>query len=163
MIRMIETFWLGLPVRAVDSSSPTNAGRVLALARRALEAPSQIPVTLPEEMFRFLRGCRYVPTGDLFGRCLLPDEFERRRAGTAMDHALWAWRKCLALEEDARLTVGAYNDAPHAWVTLYDDMRAFIFEAARKDELELSPSWDQEIYKPLFSIDVYLNYFEHLL
>jgi hypothetical protein len=162
MIKTIEPYWLGIPVRAIDQASPNDAPRVMHWAERALQSPTLIPISFPLELFHFLSGCRFLPTVELLDNAVLPQEFERRQAGGTFAHALWAWRKCIDLEEGPRLTIGAYHDSPHAWVTLYEETRAFIFETTRKDELVLLRSWEQSLYEPWFSIDANLNYFEHM-
>jgi len=162
MIKTLEPYWLGIPVRSLDEASPTHAARVLEIAERAAKSPGLVPISFPLELFRFLRGCRYLPAADLFEHVLLPMEFERRRAGTALDHALWAWRKCIDLGEDARLTVGTYHQEPHAWVTIYGETEPFVLETTHKGELELLQAWDQWLYEPSFSINANLHYFEHI-
>jgi hypothetical protein len=140
--------WLGRPVQSM---------RFRELAARALAAKTTAIVELPMDIVAFLRRCRFVPRESW----QLPDEFEATRAGGCGDHALWAWRQCVALGEDARLTIGRLNGRDHTWVTLFDGGRPFVFEATSKDDRYLFRAREARAYEPRISIEKILQVYDH--
>ncbi len=67
----------------------------------------------------------------------LPTEFEVRRTGNCLDHALWAWRKLGELGYEAELVVGRRlpwdpGDARHAWVLFEENGRRQLLETVEK-------------------------------
>jgi hypothetical protein len=94
------------------------------------EGVSTVRAVSPEEIQRWLCGCRYVPDVELFHEPDFwqhPCTLERLRQGDCEDFALWAWRKLVDTGVEAEFIVGrsAFDPvsgraetlfARHAWV-----------------------------------------------
>jgi hypothetical protein len=105
-----------------------------------LRGPSGVPVGSVEDVESWLRGCTYKSDPDRSNDwSLLPSEFEARRSGTCLDHALWAWRKLLDLGYWAEFVVGrdgawAPDASRHAWVVFEREGRRYLLDATVKSD-----------------------------
>src|SRR5262245_8607739 len=79
---------------------------------------SSLSIKTLNELCEWLLGCRYVDRQDVFENPELwqhPLQFERRRDGDCLCHALWAWRKLLELGYRAELLVGEMKRTDGTW------------------------------------------------
>ena len=163
-------YWKGRLVPHLDSVAHLRPYaysllKVREIARRSLQVTTAFRAKGVAGVYRFLLGCRYATDEELFKRkdyWQTPDEFESNRAGDCEDHAMWAWRQCLDLGDDARFTIGGFRKGAHAWVTLFEHNIPFVLEATAKDTRELEPFKAPSRYEPSFSIDGKLRFYQHV-
>jgi hypothetical protein len=157
----VRRYWLGKLILRLDSVSHLKTAgypllKVREVLKLALRVQTMVQVGSPHDIFRFLSNCRYRTDRELFGvgdYWQLPDEFEKRREGDCDDHALWAWRKCVELGENARFTIGTLDEECHAWVTLVEGRESFVFEAVEKYRLGIIHALKAKRYEPSYSVD----------
>jgi len=93
----------------------------------------------------FLLSCKYVSDRKTRSQSDFwepPDIFERRRTGDCEDHAIWAWRNLDELGYKVRLVLGKCKRW-HAWVHIFVNGRAYLFEATQKHKwFPYSQSYD---------------------
>jgi hypothetical protein len=127
-----------------------------------LASPSGTSARSLDEIQRWLLDCAYQSDAEQFGRGYWQHvgEFETRRAGNCVDHAVWAWRKLVDIGVDATLVTGwrlpiARPLRRHAWVTFRDDSGEYLLETvawSKEDMLHPLPTARLR-YRPEFGVD----------
>ena len=161
--------WIGKVVTRLDFTSGIRSygmsgPKIRASCERALSCPSQTPMANRHQIFCFLQVCKYKSDLELFGKKEYwqpPSEFEKLRAGDCEDYALWTWRKLIDLKEDARLVIGMHEKTGHAWVTSVCEDGVWLLETTSKHHLRFVRVEDAEGYRPWFSVDGRLRFFNH--
>ncbi len=126
------------------------------------ERESDVPIHSLQEIETWLRQCTYICDHEQFAESdvwVHPVDFEQTRRGDCEDHALWAWRKLVHLNDSAEFVVGYLQnhfgeDGYHAWVTFAENGRIYILETTAKTSTMILPLQTQtKKYRPLFSVD----------
>jgi len=123
-----------------------------------------VVVTSVRDICQWLAACEYVRDRELFVMRDFwqhPRTFEQIRKGDCEDHALWAWRKLLELNLDARFFIGEWCDeggrrhGGHAWVGFSADGEDWILEPTRRDaaRMILPMAHARSRYLPYLSVD----------
>jgi hypothetical protein len=123
----------------------------------------RVPCRSWEDVYEFLRRCEYARDRQLFGvdeLWLHPEDFERQCAGDCEDHALWAWVQLVRAGIEARFTAGLHDGTGHAWVTMYDRGRPFVFETTMKSP-EYRPLNAPAVYEPYWSVSAEPRFYWH--
>ena len=130
-----------------------------------LDGPSMVEVSSVDEICQWLAGCEYVGDPDLFGVDDLwqhPRTFEQLRKGDCEDFALWAWRKLVGLNVDARFVtgecvrVGRDHGAGHAWVQFTENESEYILDPASggtTSDMVRPIEQYRDVYRPRISVD----------
>jgi hypothetical protein len=105
------------------------------------EGVSAVDVNCVDDIFEWLRDCRYETDASLFHEPDFwqhPRTFEQFKRGDCEDFALWAWRKLVELGLDASLIIGrrippGAENSRHAWIQFRDGETEFLFEPVLRD------------------------------
>jgi hypothetical protein len=117
----------------------------------------------PQQIFNWLRRCRYVTDLKLFGEedyWQLPSELEKRRKGDCEDFALWAWYHLRKFDSECRFVFGRCNRSwlsrgYHAWVVFTWRNEPHILDGGRhgKKRILIPAPEARKDYLPFFSVD----------
>ena len=128
------------------------------------EGESSVKLKKYSEVFKWLTKCKYKKDAALFGRPDVwqhPLDFEKLQKGDCDDHALWAWRKLIELDIEARFVCGSWKERdkliPHAWVIFKKPEKKswHIIECTAKNskQMFLTEKEAENKYFPELSVD----------